>query len=72
MRLISILCSILLTTIITAHEQSNQYPIIPKPLNIMPTNGTCTLTKSIQILIAPTNKDTKELGGLIANFLGKS
>ncbi|MFI5333387.1 MAG: beta-N-acetylhexosaminidase, partial [Candidatus Babeliales bacterium] len=49
-----------------------QYPLIPKSLNLTPAEGNCTLTRSTKVLVYPNTKETRELGEFVANFLGKS
>ncbi|MFI5333325.1 MAG: glycoside hydrolase family 20 zincin-like fold domain-containing protein, partial [Candidatus Babeliales bacterium] len=68
--IITLLFSIALTTSLTAQDLLEQYPLIPKSLNLTPAEGNCTLTRSTKVLVYPNTKETRELGEFVASFLG--
>lgn len=48
---------------------AKRYPIIPRPVHLIPAEGVFTIDKSTRITINSYTKDTKELAFFIADFL---
>lgn len=55
-----------------AQENAGRYPVIPKPLDLVPAEGEFNMDRSVKILASPHNAETRELTGLMSDFLSAS
>ncbi len=52
-----------------ADDLAKRYPLIPKPVTLLPASGTFSITSKTSIWISPWTEDTKKVVFFIADFL---
>ncbi len=67
-----IAASIVFTGCSNKGDHVNVYPIIPKPVSLIPAKGQFVFTPQTKVLFYPENKELKDIGAFFAGFLTRS